>query len=136
MKPTSRKRTVKGVKEEATRLHSRIVRATKGPLCQARWFACTGVTCGGLATDAAHIIGRTYTHTRTDTDNAFALCAQHHRHFTNWSDDWMRFVDETIGRPEFDRLKAKARAGVNQKFDWYDELDRLRAIAERMGLAA
>ena len=128
MRPTSRKRTVKGVKEEATRLHSQLVRQTKGPLCQCG--------CGKVATDAAHIIGRTFSHTRTDLDNAFALNAACHRHFTNWADDWMAFVDRTIGRAEYDRLKAKAQAGVNQKFDWYDELDRLRAFAERFGLSA
>lgn len=129
MKPTSRSRKPRAVKEEATRLHSRIVRATKGPRCQ--MFGCPR-----LATDAAHIIGRTFSHTRTDVDNAFALCAQCHRHFTNWADDMMRFVDQMIGRDEYDRLKAKAQAGVNVKFDWYVELDRLRALAEEVGVAA
>jgi 5-methylcytosine-specific restriction endonuclease McrA len=124
LKPTSRSRKPKAVKEEATRLHSQIVRATKGPYCQN--------ACGRLATDAAHIVGRTYTHTRTDEANAFALCAQCHRHFTNWSDDWLRFIDNTIGRPEYERLKAKAQAGVAVKFDWYAELDRLRAVFLRL----
>lgn len=126
MRPTSRKRKVSAVKAEATRLHSLIVRATKGPQCQ------NG--CGRLATDAAHIVGRTFSHTRTDTDNAFALCAQCHRHFTNWVDDWVVFVDDTIGRGEYERLKAKAQAGVGEKFDWFTELDRLRVLAE--GVAA
>lgn len=124
----SRKRKPRAVKEEATRLHSLIVRRTKGPWCQ------NG--CGRLATDCAHIIGRTFTHTRTDIDNAFALCAQCHRHFTNWSDDWMAFVDRTIGRAEYERLKAKALAGVSVKFDWYTELERLRALALQVGVAA
>lgn len=128
MKPTSRKRKPAAVKAEATRLHSLIVRAMKGPWCQ------NG--CGRPATDCAHIIGRTFSHTRTDIDNAFALCAQCHRHFTNWHDEWIAFIDRTIGRAEYDRLKLKARDGVNVKFDWYEELDRLRAIAEQMGLAA
>jgi 5-methylcytosine-specific restriction endonuclease McrA len=128
VKPTSRKRKVSAVKAEATRLHSQIVRATKGPYCQ------NG--CGRLATDCAHIIGRTYAHTRTDEANSFALCAQCHRLFTNWVDDWMAFVDRAIGRAEYERLKAKAQAGVNVKFDWYAELDRLREVAQRMGVAA
>lgn len=128
MKPTSRKRSVRGVKEEATRLASRIVRATKGPMCQ---------SCHERpATDCAHIVGRTLAHTRTDLDNCYALCGQCHRHYTNWHGDWMDFIDRTIGRAEYDRLVEKARAGVNKKFDWYDELDRLRAIAEQMDLAA
>lgn len=128
MRPTSRTRKRQAVKDEATRLHSKIVRATKGPYCQ------NG--CGRLATDAAHIVGRTFSHTRTDTANAFALCAQCHRHFTNWAADWLAFVDETIGRDEYDRLCAVAQAGVGQKFDWYAELDRLRALAEELGVAA
>lgn len=124
--PTSRKRKVRAVKEECTRLHSRIVRATKGPFCQA---------CGDrYATDAAHIVGRTLAHTRTDTDNGYALCAQCHRHFTNWADDWMAFVDRTIGRSEYERLKAKARDGVNVKFDWYSELERLKQLARDLGV--
>jgi hypothetical protein len=113
------------VKEEATRLHSLIVRRTKGPWCQ------NG--CGREATDAAHIIGRTYAHTRTDVDNAFALCGTCHHHFGHFADDWMAFVDSTIGRSEYERLKTKALDGVQAKFDWFDELDRLRAIAGSMG---
>ena len=126
MKPTSRTRKPRAVKEEATRLHSLIVRTLKGPWCE---------SCDErYATEAAHIIGRTFAHTRTDVDNAFALCAQCHRHYTNWADDWMAFVDARIGRDEYDRLKAKAQAGVGVKVDWYDELDRLKAVAEERGL--
>lgn len=128
MTPTSRKRKVAAVKAEATRLHSKIVRQTKGPWCQN--------DCGRPATDCAHIVGRTYSHTRTDINNAFALCAQCHRLFTNWQDEWLTFVGRTIGMTEYQRLKEKALDGVDVKFDWYDELDRLRAIADRLGVAA
>jgi len=116
------------VKEEATRLASVIVRTTKGPGCQ----ACQERP----ATDCAHIVGRVFAHTRTDIDNCFALCAQCHRHFTNWHGDWMAFVDRSIGRAEYDRLCDKARDGVNVKFSWHDELDRLRVIAEQVGVAS
>lgn len=128
MKPTNRKRKVSAVKEEATRLHSKIIRQTRGPMCEDG--------CGRVATDAAHIIGRTFSHTRTDLDNALALAAECHRHYTNWPADWMAFLDGHIGRAEYERLAQKARDGVNVKFDWYDENDRLRGIAEQMGLAA
>lgn len=126
LRPTSRKRKVSAVKEEATRLHSRIVRQTKGPWCQCG--------CGLEATDAAHIIGRVFAHTRTDIDNAYALNASCHRRFTNHADEWMDFVDRTIGRDEYMRLKRKALEGVNVKFDWYDELERLKKIAREVGL--
>lgn len=127
-RPTSRKRKVSAVKEEATRLHSQIVRALKGPWCQCG--------CGQPATDAAHIIGRGFSHTRTDIDNAFALNARCHHHFGLFHDDWMDFVDRTIGRDEYVRLKQKALSGVNVKFDWYSELDRLKAIWQELQEAA
>lgn len=128
LRPTSRKRKVRAVKEEATRLHSRIVRQTKGPMCQCG--------CGQPATDAAHIIGRVFAHTRTDIDNAYALNASCHRRFTNHADEWMAFIDRTIGRDEYMRLKRKALDGVNVKLDWYEENDRLRRIAAEMGVMA
>ncbi len=121
MKPTSRTRKPRAVKEEATRLHSRLVRSLKGPRCQCG--------CGRLATDAAHIVGRTFAHTRTDLDNALALAAECHRRFTNWPDEWVVFLGQAIGMDEYERLKRKAEDGVGEKFDWFDELDRLRAIA-------
>lgn len=115
-----RKRSVRGVKEEATRLHSKIVRATKGPMCQDG--------CGRPATDAAHIIPRVFSHTRTDEANAYALAAECHRRYTNHVDEWLAFVYSTIGEDEYMRLKHKALHGVNVKFDWFAELERLRAI--------
>lgn len=124
LRPTSRKRKVSAVKEEATRLASVIVRATKGPSCQCG--------CGRPATDAAHIIGRAYSHTRTDLDNQLALAAHCHRMFTNHPDDWLTFLYGLIGEDEYQRLKRKAIEGVNQKFDWFDELDRLRAIWKQL----
>lgn len=123
-KPTNRKRKPRAVKEEATRLHSQIVRRLKGPWCQCG--------CGKPATDAAHIITRTFAHTRTDIDNAFALNNSCHSRFGDFHDEWMEFVDRTIGRDEYVRLKHKAEAGVNVKFDWFDELDRLKAIWARL----
>jgi hypothetical protein len=128
LKPTSRKRKVSAVKEEATRLSSQIVRDSKGPRCQCG--------CGRVATDAAHIIGRVYSHTRTDLDNQLALSSHCHRMFTNHPDDWLTFLYALIGEQEYQRLKRKALDGVNQKFDWYDELDRLRAIEQRLEEAA
>lgn len=128
MKPTSRTRKPRAVKEEATRLSSRIVRQTKGPWCQDG--------CGQPATDAAHIVPRVYAHTRTDIDNQLALNAACHRRYTNWPDEWVAFLYECIGEREYDRLKAKAQAGVNVKFDWWSELDRLRALAESLGVSA
>lgn len=127
LRPTDRKRKPRAVKAEATTLHSKIVRHLKGS------HGCQN-GCGRAATDCAHIIVRVYSHTRTDIDNAYALCATCHREFTNRHGLWMDFVDRTIGRAEYDRLDRKAQDGVHVKFDWYDELDRLRAIARELGI--
>ena len=124
LRATSRKRKPRAVKTEATALHSRIVRATKGPLCQDG--------CGRPATDAAHVIGRVFSHTRTDEDNALALNASCHRRYTNHPDEWLEFLDRLIGRDKYLRLKRKAEDGVNVKFDWFEELDRLRAVWARI----
>ncbi len=78
---------------------------------------------------AAHILSRRYAATRTDPDNAFCLCAGCHMRFTEHADEWMGFIDSTIGRPEFDRLKAKALTGVrtSESF-WRAEAERLSAL--------
>jgi hypothetical protein len=128
VKPTDRKRKVRAVKEEATRLCSRIVRYQRGPMCE------NG--CGRPATDHAHIVGRTLAHTRTDETNGLALCGTCHHRFDNYHDERAAILAKTVGHDHYLALKAKAEAGVNVKFDWYDELDRLRALAEQIGIAA
>jgi hypothetical protein len=128
VKPTSRTRKPRAVKEEATRLCSVIVRTTRGPMCEAG--------CGSVAKDHAHIVGRSYAHTRTDETNGLALCGSCHTRFDGFHD----FRSDLLARlgltEHYLALKAKALAGVNVKFDWYSELDRLRALAEQIGVAA
>jgi hypothetical protein len=128
VKPTSRKRSARGVKEEATRLCSRIVRATRGPWCEAG--------CGALATDHAHIVGRNYSHTRTDETNGLALCGACHQRFDTFYDDRDALLARLGLTGHYQHLKAKALGGVNVKFDWWSELDRLRVVAEALDLAA
>lgn len=116
------------MKEEATRLCAFIVRTTRGPLCEA---------CGtAAAKDHAHIVGRSYAHTRTDETNGLALCGSCHHRFDNFHDDRIAILKRTVGVAHYEALKQKALAGVNVKFDWYDELDRLRALAASLGVSA
>lgn len=108
-----------GARGKATRLHSLLVRS-RGR-CE---------NCGATSNlQTAHIIPRRYAATRTDERNAFCLDARCHMRFTEHADEWMAFVDRTIGRAEYDRLKAKALAGVKatQGF-WLDECARLSAL--------
>ena len=134
MKPTSRTRKPAAVRDEATALWSRIIRQTRGPLCEARWAYPD--TCHGLAQDAAHIVPRGPAHTRTDLGNGFALCKSCHGRFGLYITEWTAFVAHTMGDGYLVCMERKARDGVNVKFDWYDELDRLRVIAEEVGVAA
>jgi hypothetical protein len=134
MRPTSRTRKAHAVKEEATQLWSKIIRETRGPLCEARWHF--PETCHGMAQDAAHIVPRTPAHTRTDLGNGVALCKSCHGRFGLYLSQWTTFVANTMGEDYLYEMEQKANAGVKVKFDWYDELDRLRAIAEELGVAA
>lgn len=112
----------KGLRGKATRLHSLVIRS-RGR-CE---------NCGGVSNlQAAHIIPRRYAATRTDEANAFCLDAKCHMRFTEHADEWMAFVDSTIGRAEYDRLKAKAMAGVkaNDLF-WQEEIERLEGLLGR-----
>lgn len=113
----------KGPRGKATMLHSKLVRS-RGQ-CE---------NCGSEhALQTAHIIGRRYVATRTDERNAFCLCAKCHFRFTEHADEWLAFIDLTIGRAEYERLKAKALAGgKSSDVFWLAEVERLSALlAER-----
>jgi 5-methylcytosine-specific restriction endonuclease McrA len=86
--------------------------------------------------NAAHIIGRSSARTRTDEDNFFLLCASCHTRFHANPDEWMAFVDATIGRHEYTRLKQKAESGKGQRFDWAVERARLQQVWDALEAAA
>lgn len=118
----------RGAKGKATRLHSLIVRA-RGR-CE---------RCGDTRPDTlqcAHIVKRVFAHTRTDEANAFCLCASCHRHLENEPFEFVAFVVSRIGEAEYERLRTKAREGVNRKFDWNAEAARLEAVWKQMEAAA
>lgn len=88
----------KGSKGKATRLHSLVVR--QRGRCE---------RCGSTQNlQCAHIIGRKFSATRTDPENAWCLCASCHRRLTDHPDEHMAFVALTIGMDRFDELKRKA----------------------------
>jgi hypothetical protein len=114
----------KGPKGKATRLHAQIVRA-RG--------ACE--KCGDTyRLETAHIISRRYSATRTLEANAFCLCCRCHRRFHEHVDEWMGFINETIGWDEYQRLKDLAlgnRAPWPQS-RWQDEADRLALVLKTL----
>lgn len=110
----------RGAKAKCLKMHSEIVRA-RG--------ACEYLDCGSrLNLQCAHIIRRTFAWTATDETNAWCLCAKHHFLIDLHPDDFMEFVDQSIGRAAFNRLKRKARDGVGRKFDWDAEQIRLSGL--------
>ena len=82
----------------------------------------------------AHIVSRRFNATRVDPANAYAMCWKCHHHFTAWPLEFAAFVVKTKGQAEYDRLKAKAEAGVkvNDAF-WLAEVERLSALMAQTG---
>ncbi len=106
----------KGAKGKCDVLFSKIIR--RPGVC---------LHCGSTANlQCAHIISRLYSATRTDTRNAWCLCATCHYRFTGWPREHSHFITETIGSEVYDELKAKAETVT--KMDWDAELVRLKEI--------
>jgi hypothetical protein len=110
----------KGSKGKADRLLSLVVRS-RG-ICA----ACGETDYSKL--QCAHIVPRTFSATRTDETNCFALDWKCHRRFTDNPFEWVSFVERTIGRVEYERLMRKARDGVGTKVDWDAEVARLAEV--------
>lgn len=118
----------KGDQGRATRLHSLIVRA-RGR-CE---------RCGSTSNlQCAHIIKRRFSATRCDVANAWCLCASCHFRLETHPDEHMAFVAQTIGMERFDELKVRALAGptMSSRLWWRSEVERLRALASELGVAA
>ena len=112
----------KGDKGKATRLHALIIRD------HGSCMKCHTTH----ALQCAHIISRKYSHTRTDLDNAFCLCASCHMYFTDNPVEFGQFTIEQIGDPAYDLLLTKRRD--TSKVDWEEEANRLADIAKERGL--
>src|SRR5690606_32070586 len=113
----------------ATRLHSLIVRSRgRCENCRDAWRPTRSKL------QCAPIVSRRYSRTRTDRDHPLCWCARCHLGCTAWPVEYAAFLVRKLGQEAYDALRAKAQ-GLG-KVDWYEELDRLRAIAERLGVAA
>lgn len=117
----------KGDRGKATVLHSKIVRS-RG--------VCERCEVAGVPFQCAHIIRRGYSWTRTREDNAWCLCAKCHYAVDNAAHLFMELVDQTIGREKHDELYLAAQQGVRVKFDWVQELARLKGVWASMEEAA
>lgn len=79
----------------------------------------------------SHIRSRRFSATRTDLANAQCLCAGCHRYFTDNPVEFTDWLDATIGRDEYLRLKRKSEASgkFGTKF-WEAEVERLKGLKE------
>lgn len=75
----------------------------------------------------AHVIRRRYSWTRTDERNGWCLCRPCHRDVDTYITEFNALVDDTIGWELYEELEEKSRR--REKFDWVQELDRLKALA-------
>src|SRR5687767_11227967 len=101
----------RGARGRATKLHSLVVRS------RGKCERCGETDYSKLQT--AHVIPRRYAATRTDERNAFCMCARCHMRLTEWPNEFMAFISETIGLDEFHRLREKALSVT--KVDWEAE---------------
>lgn len=112
----------KGAKAKATKLHSLVVRA-RG--------ACE--RCGSTSSlQAAHIVSRRYSATRTDERNAWCLCASCHFFLTHNPFEHVVFAHRTIGEVVYAELREKALSNLRpwKPADWQAEVDRLEGLLE------
>lgn len=125
----------KGHKEKATRLHSLIIRAVGECEHCGRRCECPNAPRShtvGCPLQCSHVISRRYSHTRTDLENAFCLCASCHSKFGDNPIEHARWAIDRIGEDNYQAMWERAQSTT--KFWWDIELDRLTTIAKAMGL--
>ena len=80
----------------------------------------------------SHIVGRTYSGTRTHLPNLQSICYSCHRRFTDWPVEFSHWITESIGTEAYDELKLKSQAIT--KMNWSEELIRLKILAKELGI--
>lgn len=124
----AKKKTAKQLKDKATVLHSRYVRARDG-----RCVRC-GATGDFAQLQCAHIVPRRCAYTRTDERNAACLCAACHMRLTEWPHEHTAFFTAWLGSwDEYQALIDKAQEGLGKTLRgdfWEEEIRRLSALLE------
>lgn len=123
-----RGQTAASLKRKATTLHSMVVRARAGYRCE---------FCGGVdgQMQCAHIVGRRYTATRCDPDNAWCLHSSCHRRLTENPHEHVAFAVATRGEDGYRALIDKAYAGrglVMSAAFWRERVEALQAELDRL----
>jgi hypothetical protein len=113
----------KGPKGKATKLHSLIIRSLG--MCE---------RCGTHENlQCAHIVGRSYSATRTDLRNAFCLCAGCHLHFTYHPVEFAKYIKSRELEELYEDLWSFAQE--QRKFSkpfWEDRVEFLTDIHKQI----
>lgn len=97
--------------------------------------ACELETCGQtFDLQCAHGFSRGYRAVRWDERNAFALCRADHMYFTHRPLEWDDWLVAKWGEGLYVAMRTLAKNGANPVPK--DELERLKARAEVLGIAA
>ena len=113
-------KTYKGLKAKADKLYSQVIRSLG--YCE---------NCNGTHyLQTAHIISRRYNTTRTDTRNAFCLCAKCHRHFTDHPREFSRFISTTWAQEHYDDIYQLSQNKSVRKVDWQARVEFLQQIKD------
>jgi hypothetical protein len=121
-------------KEEATRLHSLLIR-DRG-MCEAAVAHKNGLidwhpACAGQL-ETSHILSRRYSHTRTALDGSLCLCASAHRHIAESHKHHVDLVTHIYGAGHWEALYERAQSTA--KVDWDERVEVLSRLAEQRGL--
>ena|SRR3990167_932684 len=110
----------KVLKKKATNLWSAIIRSQA--ICEAEKYE---VGCSKQL-QAAHIITRKRSATRTDLRNGFLLCAAHHRYFHDFPRQFSRFITTTWAQDYYETVYQKSI--VPTKVNWEERVEFLKRI--------
>jgi hypothetical protein len=120
----SKLKTYRGDKAKADKLFSEVIRMPG--YCEAegkRWG-----TCSFKQLQCAHIISRRFNSVRTDTRNAFCLCAGHHRRFTDHPREFSHFITDTWAADFYDAVYAKSQMVI--KVNWSERIEFLKQVKQ------
>ena len=90
---------------------------------------CQYPDCGSTQNlQCCHIIGRTYSNTRTRLDNLLLCCAKHHNLIDTFPDEKLRVTQLVYGEGHYLELRVAAESTIGQRFDWAAERARLERL--------
>lgn len=95
--------------------------------CEAEGYA--GRRCSNQL-QAAHIVTRGRSSTRTDLRNAFCLCFAHHRFFHDYPREFSKFITGTWAQDHYDHIYQKSI--IPTKVNWKERHETLKQIYRRI----